>query len=61
MFRPSEEVSDFLEDILTIHPRVLWMQLGVENEKVKQAAEHHDIVVVMDRCMMQEHNRLRGD
>jgi hypothetical protein len=61
MFRPSEEVPDFLEDILTVHPRVLWMQLGIKNESVKEEAEQHDIFVVMDRCMMQEHKKIYGD
>ncbi|MBU7043652.1 MAG: CoA-binding protein [Theionarchaea archaeon] len=61
MFRPSENVPDFLEDILSIHPQVLWMQLGIKNSTVKEKAEQQGIQVIMDKCMMQEHERLFGD
>jgi len=60
MFRPSEKVSDSLDDILAVHPRVLWMQQGICNDDVKRSAETHGIYVVMDRCMMVEHRRLYG-
>lgn len=60
MFRPSEEVSTFLPDILEVSPRVLWMQLGITNEEAKREAEKHTIYVVMDKCMMREHKRLFG-
>lgn len=61
MFRPSEEIMDFIPEILEVSPKVLWMQLGIKNEKAKKAAEANDIFVVMDKCMMQEHKRLFGD
>jgi hypothetical protein len=61
MFRPSEKVADSLEDILAVHPRVLWMQQGIYDDDVKRSAETHGIYVVMDRCMMREHKRLYGD
>jgi hypothetical protein len=61
MFRPSEEVSSFLPEILVVNPQVLWMQLGIKNEEAKREAEAHNIYVVMDKCMMVEHRRLVGD
>ena len=61
MFRPSEDVPDFLPDILAVNPKVLWMQKGIKNEPAKKEAEHHGIYVVMDKCMMVEHRKTFGD
>ncbi|MBU7024385.1 MAG: CoA-binding protein [Theionarchaea archaeon] len=61
MFRPSEEIMDFVPDILAVSPKVLWMQLGIKNEEARKEAEAHGIFVVMDKCMMVEHKRLFGD
>ena len=60
MFRPSQEIGDFLPDIIKSSPKVLWMQLGIVNHEVKAEAEKHDIYVVMDRCMMVEHKKIFG-
>lgn len=60
MFRPSQEVGDFLPDIIESSPKVLWMQLGIVNHEVKAEAEKHNIYVVMDRCMMVEHKKIFG-
>ncbi|MBU7016973.1 MAG: CoA-binding protein [Theionarchaea archaeon] len=60
MFRPSEEISGFIPDIIRISPKVLWMQLGIRNEEAKREAETHNIYVVMDKCMVVEHTRLFG-
>lgn len=61
MFRPSEDIVDFVPDILAVSPKVLWMQLGIEDERVRKEAEAHGIFVVMNKCMMIEHKRLFGD
>ncbi len=61
MFRPSEEIPEFIDEIIKISPKVLWMQLGIRNHKAKVEAEKHGVYVVMDKCMMQEHKRLYGD
>lgn len=60
MFRPSEEVEKFLPDILEVHPRVVWMQLGISNAQVRREAETQGIYVVEDKCMMVEHRKLFG-
>ena len=61
MFRPSEKIMEFMPDIIRVSPKVLWMQLGIENEKAKKKAEAHNIFVVMNKCIMVEHKRLFGD
>jgi hypothetical protein len=39
-------------------PYVVWMQLGIVNEQAAQMARQAGIVVVMNRCMRQEHRKL---
>jgi hypothetical protein len=39
-------------------PYVVWMQLGIINEKAAEKARKVGLTVVMDKCMMQEHRRL---
>jgi predicted CoA-binding protein len=34
------------------------MQLGIVNEAAAEAARRAGLIVVMDKCMMVEHNRL---
>lgn len=60
MFRPSEEIMNFIPDVIKVSPRVLWMQLGITNEEAKKEAESHNIYVVMNKCMMVEHRRIFG-
>jgi predicted CoA-binding protein len=61
MFRPSEEISGFVPDVVAMMPTVLWTQLGIRNEEAKKTAEAHSIYVVMNNCMMAEHKRIFGD
>jgi hypothetical protein len=61
MFRSSEDIPDFLPDILAVNPQVLWMQKGIKNESAKKEAEAYGIYVVMDKCMMMEHKKIFGD
>ena len=39
-------------------PFVVWMQLGIVNEKAAEAARRAGLIVVMDKCLMVEHHRL---
>jgi predicted CoA-binding protein len=58
IFRRSEFVPALLDDLLTIRPRLVWMQLGVEHQETALALEAAGIAVVMDRCLSIEHNLL---
>jgi predicted CoA-binding protein len=63
IFRPSQEVLSIVEQAVKLksaygRPHVVWMQLGIFNEKAAQKAEKAGITVVMDKCIMQEHKRL---
>lgn len=58
VFRPSEEVSGIVDDILRRKDvKVLWLQLGIHDEKAVKKAENTGIHVVQDRCIRSEHKR----
>ncbi len=60
IFRAPEHVPPIVESAIAIGAKVVWMQLGVVNEEAAQRALAAGLQVVMDRCMMQEHRRLRS-
>ena len=43
VFRPSKEVYDIAEDTIKIGAKVLWLQLGIRDEKAKELMEKNDI------------------
>jgi predicted CoA-binding protein len=46
-------------DILAVKPRVVWFQLGIENDAAAETLARAGIQVVQDRCLLVEHQRLR--
>ena len=63
VFRPSEDVLPIVNQAVQLKklhgvPYVVWMQLGIINEQAAEKARDAGLVVVMDKCMMQEHRRL---
>ena len=65
IFRRSEDVPPIVEQVVQLKklnglPHVVWMQLGIVNEQAAELARKAGLIVVMDRCMRQEHQRLFG-
>ena len=58
IFRRSEAIPDLLPALLAVHPRLVWMQLGVEDAPTARALEAAGIAVVQDRCLAVEHRAL---
>ena len=63
IFRPAKDVPPIVDQAIELkkklgNPRVIWMQLGIVNEKAARRASNAGLTVVMDRCMMTEHKRL---
>ncbi len=58
IFRRSEEVPPIVEEAIKIKAQVVWMQEGVIHEEAAARAQAAGLSVVMDRCMMVEHQRL---
>lgn len=58
VFRPAEETPEIARQAVAIGAKVLWLQLGIENEEAARIAEAGGLEVVMDACMKRNHARL---
>ncbi len=63
IFRRSEHVLPIVEEALAHLPdlKVIWMQIGVENEEAARLAEARGVTVIQNRCPKIEHQRLFGE
>jgi len=63
IFRASDAVPGIIDQALALkpRPRVIWMQLGVRNDKAAAKAEAAGLKVVMNRCPKIEYGRLSGE
>jgi uncharacterized protein len=52
-FRKSEDMIDVATDVLAMQtlPRVLWMQLGIQNATARAMAEAAAITVIENQCI----------
>ncbi|HEV8040136.1 MAG TPA: CoA-binding protein [Bryobacteraceae bacterium] len=60
IFREPAAVPDIVEDAIAREAKVIWMQLGVINERAAARAREAGLEVVMDRCVKIEHARFFG-
>jgi|TARA_B100001750_G_C15104455_1_gene397017 predicted CoA-binding protein len=58
IFRPSEDVLSFVEDAIKKKPKVIWLQEGIHNLEAEELARDNGIMVIFNRCMLAEHQRL---
>ena len=58
IFRPSEKVLEFVKDAIKKKPKVIWLQEGIHNFEAEELARKEGIMVVFNRCMLAEHQRL---
>lgn len=59
VFRPSDQLMPVIEESIKIKPKVIWLQEGIHNEQAEDAARKAGIpIVVFNRCMLAEHQRL---
>ncbi|GAA0201820.1 CoA-binding protein [Haladaptatus pallidirubidus] len=59
VFRPSEEVSDIVDNAIERDDAgVVWTQLGIRDDEAAKRAEDAGKRVVQDHCMKVEHQRL---
>ena len=59
VFRPSEEVSGIVDEVLDrADVKALWLQLDIRDEDAAKRAREAGIEVVQDRCLKVEHQRL---
>lgn len=58
VFRKPEVTPDIARDAVAIGARVLWLQLGIENEEAAEIARAAGLTVVMNKCMGETVQRL---
>jgi len=59
IFRRSEFVPEIVEAAIRKGAKVIWMQEGVVHEEAARRAREAGLEVVMDRCILKDHRRLR--
>ena len=57
VFRPSKEVYAIAEDAVKIGAKVLWLQLGIRDEKSKELVEKNHIEYVDNKCTKMEYQK----
>ncbi len=60
IFRRSEDVPPIVDGAIDIGAKVVWMQVGIENEAAAQKARSAGLQVIMNACMRVAHRMLIG-
>jgi predicted CoA-binding protein len=60
VFRKSADCAPIAKEAIAIGAKVLWLQLGVENDEAKAIAESGGLEFVQNRCVKIEYARLFG-
>jgi len=61
IFRKPADVLPVVEEAVRIGAKVVWMQEGIVNEEAARRARDAGLLVVMDKCMLKEHSRLKRE
>lgn len=57
VFRRSENVPEVVDEAIKLGVSAIWMQEGVIHEPAARKARDAGIFVVMDRCILKEHQK----
>jgi hypothetical protein len=57
VFRRSEHIPALVDEIVSVAPRLVWIQAGIRNDDAAARIEAAGIAVVQDRCIMVDHRR----
>ena len=60
VFRKSADCAPIAKEAVAIGAKVLWLQIGVENDEAKAIAESGGVEFVQNRCVKIEYARLFG-
>jgi predicted CoA-binding protein len=58
VFRRSEFAGSVVDEAIAVRPRLIWLQLGVNDAAAARRAGEAGIPIVMDQCLAVEHSRL---
>lgn len=60
VFRRGEHLPAVLDETIAVGAKVLWLQLGLRDERVARDGAAAGLQVVMDRCLKVDYARLLG-
>jgi len=60
VFRKSADCAPIAKEAVAIGAKVLWLQIGVENDEAKAIADSSGLEFVQNRCVKIEYARLFG-
>jgi uncharacterized protein len=60
IFRRPEGVPEIVDAAIRIGANGIWMQEGVVHDEAAQKARAAGLEVVMDKCILKEHRKMRG-
>lgn len=60
VFRPSEDVPNYVDEVIKAKPNVFWEQLGIHSPEAEEKIAAAGIRVVYDRCMKVELAKIRS-
>lgn len=63
IFRPADEAEGIVKEAIERKKakgdiRLIWLQLGLKNEKAKKLAEENGIQYIEDKCIYIEHKKV---
>ena len=60
IFRPTDDVPAIIDQTIKKGIKVVWMQLGIRNEKAAHKGTNAGLSIIQDSCIMVEHTVLLG-
>ncbi len=56
VFRRSEDIPEIIDDVLAVNPKVLWLQLGIQNDDAVKPVKEKGIITIQNTCIMVAYN-----